>query len=390
MMRGQRRSRRARGGWRRWVLVALGSVVGLLVGCGDERDRAETQSGGSAFLSLLGGEGSEGFERVTGPRPLEFPADHGEHPQHQIEWWYFTGNLESGGGERLGFELTFFRFALASDTPPSGSAWATRQLYLAHFAVTDLDAGTFFATERRTRGALGLAGVDASPWRAWNGDWEARSEGEGALFPLRLRASDRGHALDLRLDAREPMVLQGDRGYSRKGSEPGDASYYYSYPRIEVTGAVRTPARELDVTGSAWMDHEWSTSVLGGELVGWDWFAIHLDDGSELMAYQLRRRDGGIGEWSAGCHVDASGRATTLVREDFELEVLDTWTSPVTGASYPSQWRLKVPSRGLDLELRSALADQELRLSTVYWEGVIDVAGSHSGRGYAELVGYAD
>lgn len=369
------------------IAVALGLVV-LVGGCRPEVVESPS-TGGSGFLEYLSGTDSKGFDRVIGPRPLEFPRDHGEHPDYQIEWWYFTGNLDSDEGRHLGFELTFFRFGLSGPVPDRESSWATRQLYLAHFAITDVEASTFHAAELRNRGALDVAGVQLAPWKAWNGGWSATSQQRDTLFPLELRAKDGEHSLNLRLEAVKARVDQGVDGYSRKGDEPGNASHYYSYPRLAVTGSVGLPGSTHEVQGLAWMDHEWSTSVLGEGVAGWDWFAIHLDDGSELMAYHLRRKDGTIGEWSQGTHVARDGTVTKLSRSQFILESQKLWESPVTEARYPAAWRLRVPELGLDLEIEVATPDQELRLSTVYWEGAIIVRGTNSGRGYAELVGYA-
>jgi predicted secreted hydrolase len=338
-----------------------------------------------------------GFARATAPRPFSFPADHGPHPEFRTEWWYYTGNLETTAGRHFGFQLTFFRTALAPPVAAAGetaSAWSTRQLYVAHFALTDTAGRRFHAWSRLDREALGLAGASAAPFRVWLGDWSAESEAAAGL-PVRLRAAEGHVAIDLMLASEKPVVLQGDRGLSRKGAEPGNASYYYSLSRMSVRGTVRVREEPLAVTGLAWMDREWSTSALGPDLVGWDWLALQLDDGREIMIYRLRRRDGSIDAHSAGSLIAADGAIRPLAVGDVRLESLDHWTSPRSRVRYPSRWRLTVPGAALTLEIVPRLADQELVVGTRYWEGAVRVDGiadgrAIAGRGYVELVGYGE
>lgn len=341
---------------------------------------------------LLGGTPDAGFERALGPRPFSFPADHGPHPGFRTEWWYVTGNLATASGRPFGYQLTFFRSALAPEMPERSSAWATRQVYMAHFAVSDPRQGDFHSFERFSRGALGLAGAEAEPLRVWLEDWTLDS-GSPATLPLRLRAADGQVLLDLTLGSAKPVVLQGDRGLSQKGEAPGNASYYYSWTRMPTSGTLAVGGVEHAVEGLSWMDREWSTSALDDDQVGWDWFSLQLDDGTELMYYQLRTTDGGTHPASAGTLVAREGGSRRLRGEDLHLEVLDTWRSPVTGAAYPSRWRLEVASEELSLEIEPLLADQELRLSVLYWEGAVRFDGARagrpvSGRGYVELTGY--
>jgi predicted secreted hydrolase len=336
-------------------------------------------------------EDRAGFARALVPRPLSFPEDHGPHPDFRTEWWYYTGNLETPTGRHVGFQLTFFRVALSPTEEPRASAWATRQLYLAHFAVTDTAGGRFHAASRTSRAALGLAGAQAAPFRVWVETWSAQGEG-GAT---RLRAQEGDVAIDLVVSPAKPVVLQGDRGLSRKGPEPGNASLYYSFTRMATRGTVRLGAETLQVSGEAWMDREWSTSALGAGVEGWDWFALQLDDGRELMVYLLRRRDGTIDPFSAGTLVAADGTARPLRAADVSIETLAHWTSPHSGVRYPARWRLSVPAAELRLEIEPRLADQELRVGTRYWEGAVTLTESSTnrplrGRGYVELVGYAE
>jgi len=331
-----------------------------------------------------------GFARALTPRPLSFPSDHGPHADFRTEWWYYTGNLRTAAGRHFGFQLTFFRIALAPGVVVRASAWATRQLYVAHFAVTDTAGGRFHAFSRASREALGLSGASAAPFRVWLEGWSAEGDGSSA----RLRASDGDVALDLELSAAKASIAQGDRGLSRKGPEPGNASFYYSFTRMPARGVVRLGPETLEVSGEAWMDREWSTSALGHGVEGWDWFALQLDDGRELMFYLLRHRDGAIDPFSAGTLVAADGTTRALEPGDVRVETLARWTSPRSGVRYPARWRLSVPSAELRLEVEPRLADQELSVGTRYWEGAVAVAGSAgdravAGQGYVELVGYA-
>jgi predicted secreted hydrolase len=345
-----------------------------------------------AVGDALGGA-TAGFTRALAPRPFVFPADHGPHPEFRTEWWYYTGNLHAAGGRHFGFQLTFFRIGVAPSMVARASAWASREAYMAHLAVTDTAGRRFSAASRLSRAALGLAGAHAQPFRVWVEDWSAEGVA-GEAVPVRLRAAEGDLAVDLTLSSAKPVVLQGERGFDRKGAEPGNASYYYSLTRMPASGRVTIRGAAIDVTGLAWMDREWSTSSLGPGLVGWDWFALQLDDGRELMLYQLRRADGSADRFSSGSLVDAGGTARHLGADDFRIEVLDSWSSPRGDARYPARWRVTVPSESLELEVVPRLADQELALAVRYWEGAVTVVGAARGRpiggvGYVELVGYA-
>ncbi len=379
------------------ALAAAGAVVTVSLGPlgtgTTERDGVQARL---AVTEVLGGGDLGGFARALAPHPFAFPADFGPHPGFRSEWWYYTGNLETSAGRHVGFQLTFFRIALA---PPGraierASDWSATQLYLAHFALTDTAGRRFHAWSRLERDALGLAGARPRPFRVWLEDWSAESLTSGGL-PVRLRAAQGEVAIDLVLASEKPVVLQGDRGLSQKGPEPGNASYYYSLTRMRARGTVRVGAESLEVSGLAWMDREWSTSALGPDLVGWDWLGLQLDDGRDIMVYRLRRRDGTPDPHSAGSLVAADGAARPLPRDDARLEVLDHWTSPKSRVSYPSRWRLTIPGADLRLEITPRLPDQELIVGTRYWEGAVRVEGTSagrpiSGRGYVELVGYGE
>lgn len=351
------------------------------------------------------------FAQALAPEPLEFPRDAGPHPDFRQEWWYLTGNLDASGGERFGFELTLFRFALAPKAPAAatssrsaagGSKWRSRQIYLGHFAVTDVARQRFRFTVKLSRGALGLAGARADPFELWLGNWRlgaaptpaaAATKSGAREQPWRLQAAEPGYVLSLAARPLMAPVANGEHGLSRKSAEPGDATYYYSIPRISVQGTIVRDGRALEVRGLAWLDREWGSGSLGPQERGWDWFGLQLDDGSCLMFYALRDRGGTEDPFSAGTWVDADGRARPLARSSVRLEVLGHWTDR-SGFRYPSRWRLLAPALGLDLTVAPVLANQELVTSPRYWEGAVDVSGSRAGRpvggrGYVELVGYA-
>ncbi|MEX0448825.1 lipocalin-like domain-containing protein [Spiribacter sp. 221] len=375
------------------LLGLLGLLLGALIigvvrfGPDHARPAGEAQN----LAEVMGPTAdADAFARVTGPRPLEFPADHGPHPDHRTEWWYFTGNLTADNGDAYGFQLTLFRSALAPSMPERDSDWATRQAWMGHFAVTDLTAGEHRAAERYQRGALGLAGAHVRPVRVWLDDWTIESTGPERLFPLTIHAEDpaTGIAVDLRLSAAKPHVLQGDAGYSRKGADPANASRYYSYTRLTAEGEVGFDGRRAAVRGSAWLDREWSTSALDANQQGWDWFALQLDDGRDLMVYRLRRTDGDTDPNSAGILVDAEGGSRVLGRDDFRLTPARYWESPRTGSRYPVGWRLQLPDEGLDLQVEARLDAQEMPTTVRYWEGSVAVEGTVDGVGYLEMTGY--
>jgi len=341
------------------------------------------------------------FARALEPRPFVLPKDHGPHFEFQTEWWYYTGQLSAADGRRFGFQLTFFRRGLTPGLPPE-TGFATNQVYFAHFAITDVGASTHVSAERASRGAAGLAGASGEPFRVFVEDWSAQASGPGLPADaaardgslVRIQARDQSLVLDLELRAVKPLVAHGDRGLSAKSGEPGNASYYVSYTRMAARGRIGADGRGTDAVGEAWFDHEWSTSALGPKAVGWDWWSLQLDDGRELMYFEIRHADGSRGEASGGTLVGVDGRARRLDASAVEVQVLGRFTSPGSGASYPARWRLRVPSEELELVVEPLVADQEQRLSFTYWEGAVGVSGhaggrKAAGRGYVELTGYA-
>jgi predicted secreted hydrolase len=367
----------------------VGSFL-LILALASCREPASQPHASLSVAGALRGADDRGYARALAPREFHFPADHGPHPEFRTEWWYYTGNLATAEGRRFGYQLTFFRSGLAPAMPPRASAWATRQAWLAHFTVSDVDGKRFHSFERWSRDAVGLAGAQGAPFRVWVKDWTAAG---APVFPMRLTAAAGDVAIDLLLRPGKPPVLQGERGLSRKSAEPGNASYYYSLTRMPTTGTVRAGGERFAVTGASWMDREWSTSSLSKDQVGWDWFSLQLADGSDLMLYRLRRKDGTADPASSGTMIQPDGNSRPLSLAEFQIEGSGEWRSSRSGARYPARWHLRVPSEDLDLDVRPLLADQELDVSFRYWEGAVEVTGTHRGpvrgSGYVELTGYA-
>ena len=374
--------------------------------------RGASEAGAQAsLLPLLTDEDTMGFRRATEPGAIQFPRDLGPHPEYQTEWWYYTGSLQTAAGRRFGYQLTFFRRALTADggrpgddRPQPGqreqsstpgaqapSDWRTEQIYLAHFAITDVEGEAFYPNERFSRGALGLAGAQVEPYRVWLEDWSAVETADGAV---RLIAQAEDVALDLRLTQTLPPILHGDGGLSPKGPEEGNASYYYSIVQQETTGTVAVQGESYAVEGLSWKDHEYSTSALSPGAIGWDWFSLQMDSGAALMFFQIRREDGSLQPESSGTFIHPDGATQEVTLDMWQMEVTGTWESPHSGAEYPAGWRIRIPELDLILEGQPLLADQELNVSTVYWEGVVNFAGMWQGEnisatGYIELTGYA-
>ncbi len=378
---------------RRWLPIAALAVAVLAMTLFLVQKRRYPPPGRVVSVAeALGGSPDEGFVRATAPRRFVFPQDHGPHPGFRTEWWYFTGNLATPGGRRFGYQLTFFRMALRPGPAARASRWGANEVYMAHFAVTDVGGDRFRYAERFSRAALGLAGAGGRPLAVRLEDWSA-CETSAEPWSMHLAAHDGEAAVDLDVRSLKPVVLNGEGGLSRKGRDPGNASYYYSVPRMETSGTVRIGEESFPVSGLSWLDREWSTSALEGSQTGWDWFSLHLDDGRDTMFYRLRRDDGTTDPFSSGTLVQADGTSRRLAREEVQLEAIGRWMSPASGIGYPSRWRLRVPRERLDLEIAPLLVDQELLTSVRYWEGAVTArgvtAGSPGGSGYVEMTGYA-
>jgi predicted secreted hydrolase len=340
--------------------------------------------------------GTDDWARVTAPRKWSFPRDFGVHPQYRTEWWYFTGNLRDRAGNRYGYQLTFFRQGIRSQLPTPANAWDIRDLYLAHFAITDVSGRRFQAADRLSRKGPGLAGASLKGLNVWLLNWSARMKGSR----IHLEAREAEKELRLELTPRKPPVIHGQDGFSRKGPGQGQASYYFSFTDLETRGSLKLPgsATPIEVRGVSWFDQEFGSSQLSPEQKGWDWFGLHLSDGRDLMIYFLRLKDGSVERASSGTLVAADGSSRHLKLSDFSVTVLDRWKSPRSKGEYPSRWRIQVPPAGIDLAIDPLLADQELHTEgstrITYWEGAIAGRGISGGRGvtcegYAELTGYA-
>ncbi|HUR29427.1 MAG TPA: lipocalin-like domain-containing protein [Planctomycetota bacterium] len=373
-----------------WIAAALAlGLVALWIST-DERE-SETPRATLDVAASLSADVSEGYARADVSREFRFPADHGAHDGFKTEWWYFTGNLETQDGRRFGYQLTFFRSALTPRPEPREGTFAAHHAWMAHFTLSDVAGGEFHAFERFARESGGIAGASTAPLRVWLRDWSCDFGADGA--PIKVAAEEGGLSIELELRAAKSPVLHGEDGRSRKNAGVGNASYYYSLTRLESTGSVRKGDATFRVRGSSWMDREWMSSELEPDQVGWDWFALQLDDGSELMWYRLRRNGGGADPFDAGSLVLADGERVALGAAELEITESATWRSPRTNVVYPARWRLRDTQRALDLDVKPVLAGQELDLSFRYWEGAVDVEGWRDGRavhgrGYVELVGY--
>ncbi len=325
---------------------------------------------------------------------FEFPRDHFNHEEYQTEWWYTTGNLKAADGHQYGFELTFFRQGVDRDANKS-EPWDIQDLYLAHLALSDLDGGKFYHTERTNRAGPGLAGADEKQESIWNGNWQIHWNGQSEIL---LAATDERFSISLSLHPEKPPVIHGENGVSQKAAGAGHASHYISFTRLATTGAIQLDGKSTPVKGSSWMDHEFFTNQLGAAQTGWNWLSIQLDDNTELMLYQFRHNDGASDPFSSGTYVDAQGKSSHLTSTDFRLTPHgEEWTSSATSATYPVAWTVGIPKLGLQLAVTTRLKSQELagsgKLTPSYWEGAIAIQGTRAGKnvqgvGYLEMTGY--
>ena len=373
--------------FRRLMSITLALAAGLAA-CGRAPSVSPSGSLRLAEVTPL----AEPFKRALAPVPIVLPRDHGPHEDFQTEWWYYTGNLQTQGGRRFGYQFTIFRRGLSPGADLRQQGFATNQVYFAHLALTDVEGGEHLALERFSRGAAGLAGGSGDPFRIWLENWVVEGLNEDGS-QVHLSASDERFSLDFTLEAQKPLTLHGDQGLSAKSERSGNASYYVSYTRMETSGTISIGGEVFEVSGSSWFDHEWSTSALDAGDVGWDWFALQLSDGRDLMLYWIRRDDGSFEPISGGSLVQPDGVSTPLSRDDVRIAVEQTWTSPHSGAEYPARWRIDIPTEGISLQISPLLQDQELQVSFTYWEGAVYVAGTSAGQtidgvGYVELTGY--
>lgn len=338
---------------------------------------AQPQDKGFAGL----GTDASSFAQVVPGKTFSFPADHGAHPDFRIEWWYLTANLTDAEGTSYGVQWTLFR--QASKPGDRARGWESRQLFMGHAAVTSRTSHRF--AERFARGGVGQAGVEASPFSAFIDNWQMHSlkSDASSFLPLQVQASAKDFSYSLRLDSDRGVVLQGDAGYSRK-SEQGQASYYYSHPFLRVAGSLVFDGKTISVTGKGWIDREWSSQPLQAHQTGWDWLSLHLESGDKLMLYRLRHADGShflFGNW-----IGRDGRSDAL--EGNEITMTPTAVTRVAGRDVPTSWTLAVPSRALEIAITPLNPQSWMDTRFKYWEGPVQVSGSHTGEGYLEMTGY--
>lgn len=383
---------------RRFLFIVIAIVI---VGAGAflywRSQQAATPA--TEIVALQSAAGAEGFARVTEARAMQFPQDHGPHPDFQTEWWYYTGNLQvedgspNSGLRRFGYQLTFFRRGITPGTVGvRESDWATNQIYFAHFALTDAKNNAHNETEIFSRGAAGLAGASGDPFRVFIENWSSTGLNPEASS-VELKADDGKLALDLTLNASKLPVVHGEHGLSQKTEQVGNASYYVSFTRMPTQGTVRVNGETFTVTGTSWFDHEWGTTGLGPNAAGWDWFSIQLSDNREVMFFQIRNKDGSVEPLSSGTLVEADGTTKFLKREDLFITPQDYWTSGYSQGKYPSKWRIESAVGNFDVTLTPLITDQEMRVSFTYWEGAVNITGKSNGQavngqGYVEMTGY--
>ena len=374
-----------------WHILALLLIIGLIVTFGFSLIEPLGGNTLSAITHIEApSQATEGFARAIGPREWQFPRDHGAHPNYQTEWWYYTGNLSTDSGRRFGFQFTIFRRALSPLASPSDSEFRTNNIYMAHFTVSDIAGGDFYHDMRYARGGAGLAGAVVDPrYRVWLEDWQILAQNDNAT-KTSISATSEEYAIAIQLKQVKPPALQGDDGLSPKSAEIGNASYYYSLSRLLTEGNITIAGESFAVTGVSWMDHEFSTSALGADAQGWDWFGLIFDDETELIVGQIRLTDGGIEPVFGGLLIYADGSTRRLRSDDINISVTESWRSPHSNADYPAGWDIEIDGDGgFRIVVAPLQADQELHgTDIVYWEGAVVISGDKTGYGYAELTGY--
>jgi predicted secreted hydrolase len=362
---------------------------------GCDQTEIENSSNDISLSKAMGDVEEENFSKALDKIEFIFPKDHGPHPDFRTEWWYFTGNLADKNNRRFGYQFTIFRTALTKNKEIRNSDWGSNQIYMAHFAVTDIENNEFYFDERFSREANKLAGTQVNPLRVWLEDWQVMQISDRIRFDLpsiNIRAKTGRVQIDLTLNATKPKVLQGEGGLSQKGEQPGNASYYYSYTRLNTEGKILLNGQESEVSGNSWMDREWSTSALSNDQVGWDWFALQFNDNTEIMYYQMRKKDGTPDLFSKGIIVEKNGTSKPIKKDQVYLEVKEYWESS-SGVKYPSGWSLDIPDEKIKLKITPAIQNQLMDVSINYWEGAVLIEGLKNkeplnGRGYVELTGY--
>ena len=347
-------------------------------------------------LFLGGAAGAAGLATLAPPanalppKALVFPRDRGAHPDFRTEWWYITGQATSGT-RLFGFQLTFFR-SRVDGTQAMESAFAARQLLFAHAAITDVDGKKLWHDQRISRGGFGVAQSSEADMALKLRDWSlAVLPGKSGSYVAKLPGADLG--MDLLFTETQPVLLQGKQGLSRKGPDETQASYYYSQPQLATSGRLQIKGQSFEVTGKAWLDHEWSEEILHKSATGWDWIGMNLTDGSALTAFRLRDNEG-LAVWDGGSFRSAKGGLYTFSRGEVTFKPIRSWKSPLTQTTYPVEWMVRTPADFYTV--RAVIDNQELdsrrSTGTIYWEGLSELLSSNGklvGTGYLEMTGYA-
>ena len=367
-----------------WLVLCLMTLAGC--------QKAPETSRGLNLSDILSGQDTDGFDRAISGRDFHLPQDHAAHHTFRNEWWYLTGNVSDGGGRIFGYQVTFFRTAVApllaenTETNEQRSSWAVNDIWMAHAAVTDINGKAHYHTQRFSRANPGLAGAQIDPLKIWLEDWTLGSAAND--FPWQLDVTTEDFELALVLNTTKRHVLQGDQGLSQKSAVPGNASYYYSYTRMATTGNLRLKGENIAVNGYSWFDREWSTSALDNNQSGWNWFSLQLDSGDDFMYYQLLDLNGDADINSQGKWIDPVGSSITIKPNNITLNVLEEWQSP-DGQSYPVRWQINYLEQNKSWIVEAVMDDQYMDLAVKYWEGAVVVFDTESrslvGRGYLEM-----
>ncbi len=375
----------------KYIFILIIALIAALYFAGT-RNNEKPVYNTNGLSSLLASDDSL-FSKAIEVIEFNFPKDHGAHNDFKNEWWYFTGNL-SDGKKDFGCQFTIFRSAIDSGKADSESDWATKQTYMAHFAITDISGNRFFYSEKFARGDGRLAGANSEPLRIWLNNWQVEGDySPGYSIPVfKIDAADSGYSIKLNLTPVKDPVFQGEKGLSQKGPEQGNASYYYSYTRLKTEGKIFLNGEEYNVVGFSWMDREWSTSALSPKQEGWDWFSLQFNNNTELMYYRLRNKDRSPDTFSHAVLIDSNGNKTKFNFDEIKLDIIKYWTSN-TGVRYPAAWKISISKIDLILDVSPMMQNQELDLYVRYWEGAVNVEGIQSGKringkGYVELTGY--
>ena len=372
------------------IFVAVSILLGVLLLCAGlllmPQHQVQVRQADLTLATLLNTNDS-GFAEVKPDWSFRFPDDHSAHPDFRTETWYFNGSLQTSQKRSFGFQLTFFRLALTPHKPESDSAWASNQVYRAHFAISDQQRDKFYAHERFSREALGLAGAEVNPPTVWLENWHMQVTGNPANPVFQLHVETEDTILDLKLNSRKPIITDA---VADNGNQPFHA---YLLPRLQAEGRLTIQDKSFPITGSTWLDHAWGLVPMGRGQLALNRFVIQLQDQQEILIFQLRRRDGSGQPLHSGLLIDSNGVVQKLQRRDIQLEARNEWYSQRSGVSYPLKWKLKLPADNLTLTLSPLIEDQELNLSLNYWAGAMQVNGevagkAVSGTGHIELTGY--